>query len=217
MSRTLNIILATLASFSVLLSPSGTFETPLSDTAVREAYFLGQRGGDTLSQFLEKYSLFPVKPKTGPHIQAISFLTPYALIAQLSGERIGTYSAPQAQVDHKKQPEFVRVIVQIGLTESYGPYLSNSISPHSQANRRSVDFWKDFRVRTFNEDTFVTPISAEGQPTYSCDGSDGCVLTGAVVKFEYPAAAFDSKKAVVQVEPPEGERVTLAFALSDLQ
>ena len=105
MSRTLSIILATLGSFSVLLSPSSTFETPLSDTSVREAYFLGQRGGDTLNQFLAHYALFPVKLKTGPHIQAISFLTPYALIAQLSGERIGTYSAPQAQVDHKKQPD----------------------------------------------------------------------------------------------------------------
>jgi hypothetical protein len=76
MSRTLSLILATLASFSVLLSPSGGFETPLSDTAVRDAYFLGQRCGDTLSQFLAQYTLFPVKPKTGPHIQAISFLTP---------------------------------------------------------------------------------------------------------------------------------------------
>jgi hypothetical protein len=218
-ARTLRIVFVILTSLSVLLSPADAFETPLSDTGVREAYFLGQRSGDTVKHFLGKYTLLPVKPESGPHIQAISFLTPYALIAQLSSQHVGNYSAQQAQIDHRKQPEFVRVVVQIGFTETYGLYLSGSTNSRSgsQAARRAADFWKDFRVRTFSEDKFVTPINAEGAPSYSCDGPSDCVLTGAVVKFEYPASAFDGQKAIVQVEPPEGDRVTLAFDLSDLQ
>jgi hypothetical protein len=193
-----------LVALNICVSPAFAFESPLPDTAVREAYFLGQRHNETLDRFLSKYTLFPPAPKTGPHIQAISFLTPYALIAQYSGQQASNYSAQQAQIDHRKQAEFVRVIVQIGLTDSYGP-------------ARPAAFWKDFRVRVFDEDQFVTPKNAQGEPSLRCDGSAGCVLIGAVIKFELPASEFVGKKALVQVEPPEGQPVVAEFDTSSLQ
>jgi hypothetical protein len=43
----------------------------------------------------------------------------------------------------------VRVIVEIGLTESYGRYLAASPNSRSGPSLRSADFWKDFRVRVY--------------------------------------------------------------------
>jgi hypothetical protein len=47
--------------FSVSL-PSPAFETPLSDTAVREAYFLGQRRDETMGRILDKYTIYLAAP-----------------------------------------------------------------------------------------------------------------------------------------------------------
>jgi len=46
-----------LASFLILVPSSNAFDTPLSDTAVREAYFLGQRHDDSLLKLLDKHVL----------------------------------------------------------------------------------------------------------------------------------------------------------------
>ena len=63
--RSLASLLAALLAFPF---PASTFDTPLSDTAVREAYFLGQRRDETMSRFLEKYTMYLTPQKSGPHI-----------------------------------------------------------------------------------------------------------------------------------------------------
>jgi hypothetical protein len=56
-------------------------DTPLSEEAVRDAYFLGQHHDQTLNLFLAKYIKVLPMPKSGPNISSISFLTPFALFA----------------------------------------------------------------------------------------------------------------------------------------
>src|SRR5216683_4989764 len=102
--------------------PAYPFDSPLSDEAVREAYFLGQRHD---ASFLAKYIKFLPPPKTGPHISSISFLTPFAQSAQFSSNYVGNYSAQQALLDHRGHQEFVRITVEIYLTNSYGALIPN--------------------------------------------------------------------------------------------
>ena len=65
--RSLFRLAASLACVSLLLiQPLSAFDTPLSDTAVREAYFLGQRHDDSLGKLLDKHVLYMQPPKTGP-------------------------------------------------------------------------------------------------------------------------------------------------------
>src|SRR5258707_57317 len=61
-------IVSVLASVFLLTPSSFAFDTPLSDQAVREAYFLGQRGDETMATFLNKYTKILKAPKTGPDI-----------------------------------------------------------------------------------------------------------------------------------------------------
>src|SRR6202051_220968 len=111
-----------LVSLLTFAPPASAFDSPLSDTAVREAYFLGQRHDDSLGKLLDKHVLYMQPPKTGPYIQSVSFLTPYILTALYSSQQVSIYSAQQAQLDHLKNTEVVRITVQIFLTQSYGAY-----------------------------------------------------------------------------------------------
>ncbi len=121
---------------ALLLSPSSfAFDTPLSDQAVREAYFLGQRRDESLARFFDKYTRYLPPPKTGPHISSIAFFTPFAVLAQLSSHHTSGYSAQQAALDHRDQQESVRIVVQILLTDSYPAYIPRPGSrPPSSSN-----------------------------------------------------------------------------------
>jgi hypothetical protein len=209
---------AVVLAFLLILAPSSSaFDTPLSETAVREAYFLGQRHDDSLAKLLEKYALYLPAPKTGPYIESVSFLTPYVLTALNSSQQVSIYSAQQAQLDHLKNPEVVRVTVQIFLTDSYAAYSAGPVGSNSHSPRgvfvRPSDFWRDFRLRTFQKDELVIPISANGNPLFRCDDSS-CILSGATLTFEYPAAAFTDSSATIQIDPPEGDPVVVDFDLT---
>src|SRR5437016_14306019 len=89
---------------ALLLSPSSfAFDPPLSDQAVREAYFLGQRRDESMATFLNKYTRFLEPPKTGPHIVSVTFFTPFAVLVQQSSQHNTGYSAQQAALDHRDQ------------------------------------------------------------------------------------------------------------------
>src|SRR6266478_7918675 len=203
---------------ALLLSPSSfAFATPLSDQAVREAYFLGKRRDETMATFLNKYTKPLPPPKTGPHIASVTFLTPFALLVQHSS-RQSNYSAQQAALDHRDQPEFVRIMVQFQLTDSYGAYIVRPTGPRSGSPTgflpRPYDFWKDFDVQVSSEDKKLRAFSSSGQPNFSCSEDGGCLLTGATLQFDFTAEDFASGSATIDVNPPEGEPLSLDFDLT---
>jgi len=214
--RFMAFFLAPLLAFA---APALGFDTPLSDTAVRDAYFLGQHRDNSLADFLAKYSLQLPPPASGPYIQSVTFLTPYALTALNSSEHVGIYSAQQAQLDHDKGPELVRVVVQVWLTDSYGPYLVHPVKDSSSLKGielRPSSFWRDFRVRVLQKEELVIPVNASGQPTFRCEDY-GCILTGATLIFEYPAASFIENSATIAVSPPGGDPVSVDFDLTSFR
>ena len=215
--------LSVLAAAMLLPPSSFAFQSPLSDEAVREAYFLGQRHDATFAHFLDQYTQHLPAPETGPYISSVTFFTPFALLVQRSGQQTSGYSAQQAELDHRGQLESVKVIVQILLTDSYGaliprPTGSRSGSPVGYVPR-PYDFWKDFEVRVFGDDSdkAVRPFSSSGRPNYLCSDDGGCALSGATLEFEFPAEAFSSASATIQIDPPEGDEVVLDLDTSSLR
>jgi hypothetical protein len=210
----------TLTWLLILTPPSFAFDSPLSDTAVREAYFLGQRHDDSLPKLLEKYVLHLQPPKNGPYIESVSFFTPYILTALNASQQVSIYSAQQAQLDHLKNPEVVRVTVQIFLTESYSAYNAIVTGDDSHLSKgvfvRPSDFWRGFRLRVFQKDEMVIPTAANGHPLFQCNDG-GCILSGATLTFEYPAASFVKDTATIQIDPPEGDPVVVDFDLTSFR
>ena len=53
--KSLSSITAVALTTLLLQSPARSFNFPLSDEAIREAYFLGQRRDESMTQFLARY------------------------------------------------------------------------------------------------------------------------------------------------------------------
>jgi hypothetical protein len=209
----IRLIASTLAGALLLTSAAFALDTPLSDEALREAYFLGQRHD---ASFLSKYIKLLPAPKTGPHVSSVTFLTPFAQLAQLSDHHIGSFSAQQARLDHLGQNEFVKITVEIYLTASYGALIPNPGGSPALIPR-PYDFWKDFQVQVFNGNQIVSPSLSGGHPLYRCGRFGHCRPMGASLDLEFPAKAFTSESATIHILPPEGEPVSVDFDLIRLR
>jgi hypothetical protein len=213
--------LSILTAALLLLPSSFAFDTPLSDQAVREAYFLGQRHDESLARLLDKYTRYLPPPQTGPHISAVTFFTPFALVAQLSSQHTTGYSAQQAALDHRDQEESVKIIVQILLTDSYPAYIPRPTGSRSGSPTgfvpRPYNFWKDFQVQVFAGDKTLEPFSSSGEPDYICSENGGCTLTGATLQFDFSAQDFAAGSTTIEVNPPEGDSVSIDFDLDHLR
>ena len=209
-------------SLAILLTSPGSFafSSPLSDQAIREAYFLGQRRDEKTARFLAKYKQTLAPPKTGPHIASVELLTPFARVILRSSQQTVGYSAQQAAEEYRGKEETVAISVEVLLTASYGPIIAHPTGPRSGSpigyTLRSSDFWKDVQVQVMVDDKVLKPTHFSGEPNYLC-GENGCDLTGAVLRMEFPAAAFASDGATVQVSPPEGPEVFVDFDLTELR
>jgi hypothetical protein len=204
----------------LLCQPLFAFQTPLSDTAVREAYFLGQRHDQSVADFFAKYAKVLPVPQYGPHISKISFLTPYAQVVSVSGNHVGGYSAQQAERDHRTDAETVSVSVDIYFTDSYGPFIavpsnSRSGSP-AVLTPRSSDFWQDFDVAVVSDSKALTPQRISGQPLYNCSEYH-CSLNGATITLTFAAANFPTDSVTVSVVPPEGDEENVDFDLTSFR
>lgn len=195
----------------LLVAPSLAFRTPLSDEAVREAYFLGQRRDGSFERLLGKYTKQLPPPKSGPYISSIALHTPFVQLVQYFS-RQSNYSAQQAALDYRRLgEEIVRVSVEIRLTQSYGRFIAatNSSRPH--------DFWKDFHIQVYEGEDSLTPYASTGHANNNCGRGGPCFLIGATIELEFPATAFTSDSATIEVAPPEGDLVSVNFDLSSLR
>jgi hypothetical protein len=210
-----------LLTVALLLSPPVfAFDTPLSDQAIREAYFLGQRRDESMADFLNKYTRFLLPPESGPHIYSVTFLTPFALLVQQSSQRIN-YSAQQAAKEHHGDREIVSITIEILLTPSYGALIPRPTGSRSDSpvgyQFRNPDFWKDIKFDIFDGEKKLSTDSLTGEPNYLCAADAACDLTGATVHLELPAKLFTSGTATIDVTPPEGDPVSIDFDLSSFR
>ena len=221
MNRLKRSHLATFLAALLVAMPASAFQSPLSDESIRDAYFIGQRHDGTFPSILGKYIKFLPRPKSGPQISSVTFLTPFIQLVEHSDGYIGNYSAQKALLDHRGQEEFVLVFVQIHLTDSYGrlippPANLRSRSPAALVPRPD-DFWRDFQVQLYDGGQPLSPSDFHGRANYSCGRFGSCIMTGATLELDFPAEAFSSDSATVQVIPPEGDPVSVDFNLTRLR
>ena len=219
--KSLSSITAVALTILVLPSPARSFNFPLSDEAIREAYFLGQRRDESMAQFLARYKKTLSVPDSGPQIASVEFLTPFANLILVSSQRTN-YSAQQAAIDHRAQEGHVAITIQVRFTKFYGAFVAAPTGPRSGCaigyTLRPADFWKDIDVQVVMDDKLLEPTDLTGKPDYVCgDEGGGCVLTGATLRVEFPAKLFTSDSATVQIAPPEGPDVSVSFDLTALR
>jgi len=209
-----------LAAALLLASSAFAFSTPLSDEAVREAYFLGQRRDEKTAEFLEKYRRhFPI-PESGPWISTAELFTPYAEMVELS-QRSFNYSAQTAAKDYREHRNIVRVTVTVEFTGSYGFLIEQDVKQRSGSTKgfafRSPEFWKDFTYRLFDGDAVVEPLDVQGRPTFRSGDNSGA-MTGATVVLLYDVEKISSSvDTAIVVDTPDGQQAVATFDLASLR
>ncbi|HME10776.1 MAG TPA: hypothetical protein VKG25_27215 [Bryobacteraceae bacterium] len=201
--------------------PLFAFDSPLSDEAVRDAYFLGQRHDGSYAGIMAKYTIELPPPDTGPQISAVTFFTPFALLVQSASQRLN-YSAQQAALEHRKQKETVEIIVIIRFTPSYPAVIRKPTGSRSDSpdgfTPRAYDFWKDFAVQTLVNNKEKFPLSSSGDADIVCgEDGGGCNFIGATLHLEFLASAFPSDSATILITPPEGGATSVDFDLTAIR
>lgn len=163
---------------SLLLAlPALAFDTPLSQEAVREAYFLGQRNNQSTLDFFSPYQRTLARPEQGPYISEVEIYTPFTQIIEASRRRSMGYSAQQAELDYRQSHDKIYIRVRIDFTETYGAlelYRSAKADKRlSHTEQPLPDFYRDFHVGLSqvlgpsHEDRWVEPLRLVLQPAYT--------------------------------------------------
>lgn len=218
MNRSPGRFIASIFMASLLFAPSSSaFDFSLSDEAVREAYFLGQRNDEDTAEVLAPYTKHLALPEKGPYISAISLSTPYAQIIDASRQRAGYYSAQEAQQDYRKRGDTILVFIRIEFTATYGypqaVATANDVAKEQGISLQPEDFWKGFCLGLSQDDKWIQPLTERAEAVY--DRGEGG-LGGAIVWLEFDAHDVASTEASVEVEAPDGQHVVATFDLSRL-
>ena len=188
------------ALLSLLVPQIGfAYDHPLTDEAVRDAYFLGQ-DLDRTNDFLAQYTQSLPVPNNGPQVAEIELLTPYAQVVVVSHEHPMGYSAQQAATDYKKRGDSIQVRVKVLFTPTY---------------TGADDFWRGVSVGLVQKKHMAaTGVSA--QLLYTSDSDGGSWVIGANVFVEFSVTGVESDSVDVEVIPPGGAGVRATFELGRL-
>jgi hypothetical protein len=222
-------LLATaLSAVALLAPPSLAFDSPLSEEAVREAYFLGQRNNQSTLSFSDPYIQTLPAPEKGPHIAEVEVYTPYVQIIEASRRRSMGYSAQQAEQDYRHHRDKLYIRVRIDFSETYGA-LELYRSPKSGRKRSGddqplPDFYRDFRVglsQRFGpsrEDRWIEPLRIILQSAYTQNSNHYPFVPEDLSLFSFATTdvssyAYSSANGFVY---PTGWLVWLVYDASDV-
>lgn len=216
MNAALKRPLALLIPLLLLLPQCVAFEIPLTDQAIREAYFIGQHHDASTESALAPYIRHLPPPKKGPYISEVRLFTPYAQVIDSSNSQSSGYSAQQAAADYRSRSDTILVRVRVEFTATYG-FLEAGRNAKDIASEKGIkirqdDFWQAFRVGLSQKDQWIDPLSQDGEATYSDIG-----MNGALLWLVCDAHDLESNDATVEVFTPDGQHVTTAFGLASLR
>jgi hypothetical protein len=177
------------------------YDHPLTNDAVRQAYFVGQ-DLKTVNAYLAPYLKSLPVPSSGPDVAEIELKTPFVQAVEDSAMHSVSYSAQDAATAYQKRGDFILVFVKILLTPTY----SNT----------DPDFWRDVSIGLVQEE-HVAAVSVSGEPIYSSDETGGGGLLGANIYARFGVARVRSEPIQVEVVPPDGPAVRAKFDLSKLR
>jgi len=212
-SRKLFVGLLCLALVALVSVEVAAYSHPLSETKVRDAYFLGTDSARS-AQFLSDYvhNFQPNNPG-GPYVAQIEIRTPYAQVVAKSRQQSIGYSAQQAEEDYKQTGDLVQVRVEIlyPVTQPL-PVQPAPACAGVQRMNDALACFSDFSFR-FAQSKSLSPVTTYGTPIYSVGQGS---FIGGDLWFVFPAAAVASVPLRVMVTRSGVRRATSSFDLSTL-
>ena len=216
--------ISALAAILLVWPPSAVFGANLSDEAVREAYFLGQRNDEKTTRFLETYRRRLPMPKSGLYVSEIELFTPYAEAVDLSRQRTFGCSAQQAAQEYRDRGDVFRLRVRVFFTDTYSQRTYAQAATQKdgrklklgQDARSHSSGWQGFQVQLWQKDRLIEPLEIPGVPVFR-----GYTVGGASYGFDvvlhYDGDDLASDNIEVVVLTPDGQRTVAEFDLATLR
>lgn len=216
-------VVSMLAGALLVWPHSVVFGASLSDEAVREAYFLGQRNDEKTARFLETYRRRLPMPQSGLYFSEIELFTPYAETVDLSRQRTFGYSAQQAAQEYRDRGDVFRLRVRVLFTDTYSLRTYAQAATENRGRKTKIrqdarshsSGWQGFQVQLWQKDTLIEPLEIPGIPVFR-----GYTIGGAYYGFDvvlhYDGDEISSDNAKVIVLTPDGQRIVVDFDLAKL-
>lgn len=216
-------VLSAFAAALFVLPSSTVFGANLSDEAVREAYFLGQRNDEKTARFLETYRRRLPKPQSGLYVSEIELFTPYAETVELSRQRTSGYSSQQATREYRDRGDVFRLRVSVFFTDTYSLRTYAQAATEKDGKKAKLGQkvrspscgWQGFQVQLWQKDKLIEPLEIPGIPVFRGTNVGGAYY-GFDVVLHYDGDEITSDDAEVVVLTPDGQRVAADFDLAKL-
>jgi hypothetical protein len=206
---------------TLLVWPNAAFGIHLSDQAVREAYFLGQRNDEKTSQFLESYLRRLPMPQSGLYVSEIELFTPYAEAVDLSRQHTVGYSAQQATQEYRDRGDVFRLRVRVFFTDTYSLSTAQTATQKGRNSKLRKDVRSQssgsqgFQVQLWQRDRLIEPLEIPGVPVFrSYTVGDAYFGFDVVLHYDGDEIAPDNAKVVVLTA--DGQRIAAEFDLAKL-
>lgn len=216
-------IISVLAVGLLVWPMSDAVGATLSNEAVREAYFLGQRNDEKTALFLDTYRRHLPMSESGLYVSEIELFTPYAETVDLSRQRTFGYSAQQAAQEYRDRGDVFRLRVRVFFTDTYSQHTYAQAATEKDGRKLKLgkdartrsSYWQGFQVQLWQKDKLIEPLEIPGIPVFRGYTTEG-VSYGFDVVLHYDGDDIDTDDAQVVVLTPDGQRVVADFDLAKL-
>lgn len=189
--------MAALAVGLTLVFPAWAYDVPLSESSIRDAYYLGTRATALGPDFLRDYTQSFPELKVGRYTSVVRLETPFSQIAAASANKLG-YSAQDAVKEFRGKPLAFRI--------------SMDICYKIDAPENAV------RIKVFQNKKEVFPESYDSSPYYPATDKYTRVLSiGEKVEMEFKPNKIESTTLLIVIDSPDGQHVEIAFDLQTLR
>ena len=181
----------------ILVLPASSYDFPLSESAIRDAYFLGSRQASLGASFLAEYKQ-SIGLKAGSCTSEVRLETPFAQVADFSSRQLN-YSAQDAVKAFRAKTLPFRVFLDICYKIDAPPPYSLHIKIIQ--NRREVLSLSDQRSGYFPATDEYTTLPSNGEQ----------------INLEFAPAALDSSDLTIRIDTADDQHASVVFDLRNLR
>jgi hypothetical protein len=188
-----------LALLMSLLNARGAcgYDFPLSESALRDAYFLGSKGPGQGLAFLAEYTHTVKELTVGACTSAVGVETPFAHVA-IHASKTLNYSAQDAVKEFLGKPAVFRMHLDICYLEGAA---ENAIKVTVLQNKKILRWMSENRSAYYPPSDETTQVSNNGER----------------IDLEFPADRIDSSELIIRIDTPDDQHAETVFALESLR
>lgn len=189
-------IVAALLAFTLAI-PALSYDVPLTESAIRDAYFLGKRQDALGPDLIAKYTREIPKLSLDRFHSFASLETPFIQVAIFSSKKLN-YSAQDAVKEFLGKPLLFRLRLEICYMYDAPP--------------------EALQVRIIQNKKDLVPDSLERSPYFpASDKYSTPPPIGETMQFEFSPDKIDSSTLTILVDTPDGQHAETVFDLQSIR